>query len=157
MLTQLEPMTALAFAALALAGGSMLLSVYLLISIRRSATLSRATALALAPLEEVSATLANIEDKLTGIATVLDGLDGARQQLDQRIQDVVLLAAGSAAEPTDALAAAIPQMHEMNKSFSLQYLAIQQKIQQETREINLLCNILKTKHEAAKNAINNIR
>ena len=47
--------------------------------------------------------------------------------------------------------------HEMNQSYSLQYLAIQQKIQSETREYNLLSNIMKTRHEAAKNAINNIR
>jgi predicted nuclease of restriction endonuclease-like (RecB) superfamily len=48
-------------------------------------------------------------------------------------------------------------MEEMNHSFSLQYLGIQQKIQQETREFNLPSNIMKSRHEAAKNAINNIR
>ena len=48
-------------------------------------------------------------------------------------------------------------MREMNQSFSMQYLALQQGIQQDTREFNLLSNIMKTKHEAAKNAVNNIR
>jgi hypothetical protein len=46
---------------------------------------------------------------------------------------------------------------EMNQSFSMQYLMMQSKIQHETREFNLLSNIMKTKHEAAKNAVNNIR
>jgi hypothetical protein len=41
--------------------------------------------------------------------------------------------------------------------FHLQYLSIQQKIQQEIREFNLLSNIMKERHEAAKNSINNIR
>ena len=58
---------------------------------------------------------------------------------------------------TDISPTSIIQMPEMNQSFSLQYLAIQQKIQQETREYNLLSNIMKTRHEAAKNAINNVR
>ena len=58
---------------------------------------------------------------------------------------------------TDILLTSTLQMNEMSRSFSLQYLAIQQKIQQETREFNLLSNIMKTRHEAAKNAINNIR
>lgn len=48
-------------------------------------------------------------------------------------------------------------MQEMNRSFSIQYLAIQQKIQQENREFNLLSNVMKARHEAAKNAINNLR
>ncbi len=46
---------------------------------------------------------------------------------------------------------------EMSQTFTMQYLAIQQKLQQETREFNLISNIMKTKHEAAKNAVNNIR
>jgi len=48
-------------------------------------------------------------------------------------------------------------MTEMSQTFTMQYLAIQQKLQQETREFNLISNIMKTKHEAAKNAVNNIR
>ena len=58
---------------------------------------------------------------------------------------------------TDTSLTSIIQMHEMNQSFSLQYLMMQQKIQQETREFNLISNIMKTRHEAAKNAINNVR
>jgi hypothetical protein len=48
-------------------------------------------------------------------------------------------------------------MQELNTSFSMQYLAIQQKIQAESREYAALSNIMKAKHDAAKNAINNIR
>jgi hypothetical protein len=48
-------------------------------------------------------------------------------------------------------------MAELQAGFSLQYLQLQQRIQQETREFNLVSNVLKTKHEAAKNALANVR
>ena len=48
-------------------------------------------------------------------------------------------------------------MQEMNQSFSLQFLALQQNIQAETREFNLLSSLMKCRHDTAKNAINNIR
>jgi hypothetical protein len=52
---------------------------------------------------------------------------------------------------------AMAQMQNLSLTFSLQYLSLQQKIQQETREYTLLSNIMKARHDAAKNAINNIR
>ena len=42
-------------------------------------------------------------------------------------------------------------------TFMSKYLNYQSKIQQETREFNLLSNIMKTKHEAAKCSLNNTR
>jgi len=49
------------------------------------------------------------------------------------------------------------RMQEMNESFSMQYLALQQKMQDENRRFTLLSNIMKTKHDTAKNSISNIR
>jgi len=49
------------------------------------------------------------------------------------------------------------KMQEMNMSFNLQYLAIQQKMQDESRRFTLLSNIMKTKHDTAKNSISNVR
>lgn len=49
------------------------------------------------------------------------------------------------------------QMAEFQASFNLQYLQLQEKIQQDTRQFNLVSNIMKTKHDAAKNALNNVR
>lgn len=48
-------------------------------------------------------------------------------------------------------------MMEMNQSFNMQYLGLQQQMQQENRQFTLLSNIMKTKHDTAKNAINNVR
>jgi hypothetical protein len=49
------------------------------------------------------------------------------------------------------------QFSEMNMSFNMQYLALQQKMQSDNRQFTSLSNIMKTKHDAAKNAINNVR
>jgi hypothetical protein len=48
-------------------------------------------------------------------------------------------------------------MQEMNQSFNLQYLQIQQQTQADNRQFTLLSNIMKTRHDTAKNAINNAR
>ena len=48
-------------------------------------------------------------------------------------------------------------MQEMQQSFNLQYLMLQTKISHENRQYTLVSNIMKTKHDTARNAINNIR
>ena len=63
-------------------------------------------------------------------------------------------------ETSDAfnqMMAATRQMSEFQASFNLQYLQLQEKIQIDTRQFNLISNIMKTKHDAAKNALNNVR
>jgi hypothetical protein len=46
---------------------------------------------------------------------------------------------------------------EMNMSFNMQYLALQEKMQADNRQFSTLSNVMKTKHDTAKNAINNVR
>jgi hypothetical protein len=58
---------------------------------------------------------------------------------------------------TEALFAAIKQMQEMQMSFNLQYLMLQNKISHENRQFSMVSNIMKNKHDTAKNSINNIR
>ncbi|MGC4116476.1 MAG: hypothetical protein QM765_18245 [Myxococcales bacterium] len=53
----------------------------------------------------------------------------------------------------DGMSAAI----EQQKQASYQYMALQNRMQEESREYNTLSNILKVRHESAKTAINNIR
>jgi len=68
---------------------------------------------------------------------------------------------GSAgASPSDAftnMQDKVRETAEFQASFNLQYLDLQQTIQQDTRQFNLISNIMKTKHDAAKNALNNVR
>jgi hypothetical protein len=46
---------------------------------------------------------------------------------------------------------------EMQQSFNLQYLQLQQNMQQQNRQFTLVSNIMKVKHDTTKAAINNIR
>ena len=49
------------------------------------------------------------------------------------------------------------RMQETVKLFNLQYLQLQQKMQQDNRQFTLISNIMKAKHDTAKNAIDNLR
>lgn len=71
------------------------------------------------------------------------------------LTNVERLAAGGDSQAQ--LMVASRQMQEMNMSFNMQYLMLQQKMQQDNRQFTLLSNIMKTKHETAKNSINNVR
>jgi predicted RNase H-like nuclease (RuvC/YqgF family) len=46
---------------------------------------------------------------------------------------------------------------EQVKSFDMQYLNLQEKMQDESRRFTMLSNISKTKHDTVKNSIGNIR
>lgn len=48
-------------------------------------------------------------------------------------------------------------MNAEQRSFNLQYLQLQNSLQQESREFNAVSNIMKVRHDSAKAAINNIR
>jgi hypothetical protein len=70
------------------------------------------------------------------------------------------VANGNGAAGSDAFNSmmnATRQMAEFQASFNLQYLQLQEKIQIDTRQFNLISNVMKTKHDAAKNALNNVR
>jgi len=45
----------------------------------------------------------------------------------------------------------------LGDAFTLQYVRLQNKVSSENRAFTLMSNIMKTKHESAKHAINNIR
>jgi|GEM_PF-400857 len=65
--------------------------------------------------------------------------------------------AAGASDSFNTMMSATRQMSEFQASFNLQYLQLQEKIQTDTRQFNLISNIMKTKHDAAKNALNNVR
>ena len=49
------------------------------------------------------------------------------------------------------------EIREMSQSFNLQYLDLQQQMQDENRRFALLSNVMKTKHDTANSSISNIR
>jgi septal ring factor EnvC (AmiA/AmiB activator) len=51
---------------------------------------------------------------------------------------------------------ATQQMQETQMSFNLQYLQLQNSMQNDNRQFTMVSNIMKTKHDTAKNTISNI-
>lgn len=66
---------------------------------------------------------------------------------------------GSVAGGSDPaeLRSASKQMQETQMSFNLQYLQLQNQMQNENRQYTAVSNIMKTKHDTVKNSISNIR
>ena len=58
---------------------------------------------------------------------------------------------------SQSLMAATQQMQETQMSFNLQYLQLQNQMQNENRQYTAVSNIMKTKHDTVKNSISNIR
>ncbi len=64
---------------------------------------------------------------------------------------------GSSGDSSMALLQATREMQEMSQQFNLQYLQLQQDMQNENRQFSMVSNIMKVKHDTAKTAIQNVR
>ncbi|MBN1960459.1 MAG: hypothetical protein JW841_05895 [Deltaproteobacteria bacterium] len=53
--------------------------------------------------------------------------------------------------------AQMQSMMELQASFNAQYLMLQQQMQNESRQYSCISNVMKTKHDTAKNSISNVR
>ena len=106
--------------------------------------------------EDLQRNLATMEGYSASMSRLSEELDHGIKESHEKLVNFLESIETLSSSPSD-LFAATEGMQEMNRAFSMQYLGIQEKIQQETREFAMLSNIMKAKHEAAKNAINNIR
>jgi hypothetical protein len=48
-------------------------------------------------------------------------------------------------------------MQDLNNMFNVQYLQIQQSMQKDSREFTMISNIMKTKHDTARNSLSNLK
>ncbi|MCX7945237.1 MAG: hypothetical protein N2746_12085 [Deltaproteobacteria bacterium] len=64
---------------------------------------------------------------------------------------------GNQPTTTSDLLKATKALQEANWHFSLEYLSLQEKVQSENRYFSTVSNIMRTRHDSAKNAINNLR
>ena len=64
---------------------------------------------------------------------------------------------GGAGDSTDQLMQATQNMQETQMGFNLQYLQLQNSMQNENRQFTMVSNIMKTKQDTVKNSISNIR
>lgn len=77
--------------------------------------------------------------------------------LSKKVAQVGQIANSSNSSSSNQLLNATKQMQEMQMSFNLQYLQLQEQMQNENREYTAVSNILKTRHDTVKNSIANIR
>ncbi len=86
-------------------------------------------------------------------------IDALIAKLLKNVREVSRLSAEAKKSGTarEALDQAIEDMTKMSQSFNIQYLDLQKQMQDENRRYTLVSNIMKTKHDTAKNAINNVR
>jgi hypothetical protein len=68
-----------------------------------------------------------------------------------------MTSSSTGSDASGQLMAATQQMQETQMSFNLQYLQLQNQIQNENRQYTMVSNIMKTKHDTVKNSISNIR
>lgn len=117
--------------------------------------------------EDVKRTLLALNDELQQNLAALDGcfasISRLNEELDRRIKELNeksmnhLERIEAFANNQAQLFAAAKEIQEMQMSFNLQYLQLQNSMQNENRAFTMVSNIMKTKHDTAKNSINNIR
>jgi hypothetical protein len=76
--------------------------------------------------------------------------------LSKKVDDLSKLAAQKGTSQADLLQAT-KNLQETQMSFNLQYLQLQNSMQNENRQFTMVSNIMKTKHDTVKNSISNIR
>ena len=76
--------------------------------------------------------------------------------LGKKIDDFSKLAAQKGTSEGELLQAT-KNMQETQMSFNLQYLQLQNSMQNENRQFTMVSNIMKTKNDTLKNSISNIR
>jgi len=97
-------------------------------------------------MNELQQDLASLEKTQKAYQQAAEKMAGLYAKLSRKIQ-----------EPGESCPAAMKQLLDMNQSFNLQYLGLQQVMQDESRRFTLVSNIMKTKHDTAKNSISNLR
>jgi uncharacterized coiled-coil DUF342 family protein len=111
-------------------------------------------------INEMGSDLDKLNESHKNLIKAVSELDSLYAILAKKTQEVSRLAADAKKFPSSKmndLFRAIDQMQEMSQSFNMQYLGLQQQMQDENRRFSLISNIMKNKHDTAKNSINNIR
>lgn len=117
---------------------------------------SGSQAQALQALDESSSDLL----KLEGIQQKMMRINAQQATLYAQLNDKVSAWSKQIAKLSDSssqLMQATKNMQETQMSFNLQYLQLQNDMQNENRQFTMVSNIMKTKHDTVKNSISNIR
>ncbi len=98
-----------------------------------------------------------ISAAISGVATVKNVTVGSGASALTAPNSTGLVAGGVAAGGGVSMIDQMQRYQELNQAFNLQYLQLQQDMQNESRKFSVISNIMKTKHDTAKNSISNLR
>jgi len=115
--------------------------------------------------------VAVISPELDASKTLVSTMSKGLMERSTEIQNKEALTSESSGSPKDSaidqlsnqsgstsdLLSATKALQEANWQFSLEYLNLQEKVQNENRYFSTVSNIMRTRHDSAKNAINNLR
>jgi len=107
-------------------------------------------------LEDLQRSLAVMDGCHESISRLNEELAQRIDRLREKLADSLTRIEQHADIPADLLAVT-KQMKEDQMSFNLQYLQLQNQMQNENRQFTMVSNIMKTKHDTVKNSISNIR
>ncbi len=117
--------------------------------------------------KEVQKELKQLEKQRKDLLDRMAALDAQQKELVMRTEKLEAvydgLSAKAGSKPSGRKTSVAPvgsltkQFQETQMSFNLQYLQLQQQMQNENRSYTAISNIMKTKHDTAKNSISNVR
>lgn len=136
----------------------MLLPVFLLIAVSAlpEPQKSARPADALRGMDEIAVQLVQLDQCHSRMMALNEKMAAVFSSFRQQVNDTMKSAA-SGSDSSAQLMQATKQMQETQMSFNLQYLQLQNQMQNENRQYTAISNIMKTKHDTVKNTISNIR
>ena len=148
------------WAVLSAAGVAMVITGSFAQSQRSTARASGLDPAAVKAINDMGPDLEKLAESHRSLMKAVGELEGLYTKLSRKAEEVSRLAEDAPkakGDPAGRLAKAAREMREMQQSFNMQFLALQNDMQKENRQFTMVSNIMKTKHDTAKNAINNVR
>ena len=116
---------------------------------------------ALQAFNDVSTTAAQLDSLHANMMALNRKMSALYQTLSAKVASVGKLAASSGASSSGSsssdLMQATQQMQEMQMSFNLQYLQLQEQMQNDSRQYTVLSNVLKSRYDTMKGILANLK
>jgi hypothetical protein len=133
--------------------------------VRRQVQVADIQLRAVATMDTVAQDLAALNARGAGVVEAADGLAAMYAELSAGITELATLAEGLAGEASDRGAArrlqqlttAVGGLQQKMLDMNVQFLALQNQMQMESRQFNAVSNALKVRHDAAMSAIRNMK
>ncbi len=107
-------------------------------------------------IDDLSAKLAELEKSHAQMVQWNEKMSSIYFALGKKIEELGKAATAGGTSQAQLLQA-IQQLQETQMNFNLQYLQLQNAMQDANRQFAMVSDIMKTKHDTVKNSINNIR